>query len=423
MNRGAAALFVFLVGFLALGPSPLRGGLLGAVAEDQAPAKPRDRPPALVEIDRRIREGFWDPRLKGVDWGAAVERAARELSQAKNEADRDAAYDRLLDTLADSHTFRLPPRRVPPTGWGTAGLRIGRDGDGYAVKGVLPGGSAEGAGMRVGDRILAIGGRPYGAARVRFRELFLALEGFPRASLDVRWRRGGGAARTSSLILAPEPPGDSLVWKSARVVRRGGKAFAYVRLWGVSSETALALVDLLSDRTATAHVKPELAGLDEVEGILLDVRGNGGGYDPDILATFLRGRWSSGDYFVRDRDGRRPFPAEYRPLPVALLVNSGTASAGEALALKFRRHGIGPIVGEETAGMLSGGASIAPLPDGATLWLSARMIEDAEGRSYEGRGVPPDIPVADRPPGAPGEEDAVVEAAIRELLKTARPAP
>ena len=73
--------------------------------------------------------------------------------------------------------------------------------------------------------------------------------------------------------------------------------------------------------------------------------------------------------------------------------------------------------------MLSGGASIAPLPDGATLWLSARMIEDAEGRSYEGRGVPPDIPVADRPPGVPGEEDAVVEAAIRELLKTARPAP
>ncbi|HTD52981.1 MAG TPA: S41 family peptidase, partial [Thermoanaerobaculia bacterium] len=103
------------------------------------------------------------------------------------------------------------------------------------------------------------------------------------------------------------------------------------------------------------------------------------------------------------------------PLPVTLLVNSGTASAGEILALQFRRHGIGPIVGERTAGMASGGAIPHGLPDGSTLWLSLGALEDTQGVSYEGRGVAPDVTVADRPAAASGEEDAVVEAAIKAL--------
>jgi C-terminal processing protease CtpA/Prc len=100
---------------------------------------------------------------------------------------------------------------------------------------------------------------------------------------------------------------------------------------------------------------------------------------------------------------------------VALLVNSGTASAGEALALNFRTHAIGPIVGEETAGMLSGGAATQRLSDGSTLWISKRSIRDLAGRSYEGRGVSPDVAAVDRPPSGSGREDAVVEAALAAL--------
>ena len=269
--------------------------------------------------------------------------------------------------------------------------------------------------MKTGDRVLAIDGRPYGAERVNFRDLFLALEGAPPRTVEVRWQPAGGEPKTSVLPLSAEPPGDTLVWKSARVIRRGGEAWGYARLWGISTETALAIVDMLSDREESARTKPELAGLGEIRGFLLDVRGNSGGYDPDILSTFLKGRWIAGNYRVKSRGEQRLVPPQYRTLPVALLVNSGTASSGEALALKFRRHGIGPIVGETTAGMLSGGAAVSKLSDGSVLWLSQRAIEDVAGRSYEGRGVPPDVEVADRPPAAPGEEDAIVEAAIRAL--------
>ena len=67
--------------------------------------------------------------------------------------------------------------------------------------------------------------------------------------------------------------------------------------------------------------------------------------------------------------------------------------------------------------MLSGGASFARLSDGSGLWLTARAIEDDSERSWEGRPIRPDVVVADRPGERPGEEDRIVDAAIRELEK------
>jgi C-terminal processing protease CtpA/Prc len=383
-------------------------------------AQPRPSPPSsatlLSEIDHIIRDAFWDPKLKGADWAGAVTRAASELKLAKTVTERDRVYDRLLATLSDSHTFRVRAGVLPDHGWGTAGLRIGRDGDGYAVKGVMPGSSAQRAGFKLGDRVLAVDGKPYGKERVNFRDLFLIFEGVPGSSVEVKWQPLAGAdARTSRLVRRLEEPGDTLVWKSARVLSRDGKTYGYARLWGVSAETALAVVDMLLDRNETARSRAQLSGWNEIDGFLLDVRANAGGYDPNILATFLRGRWNAGDYYERSRGGRHLVPPESHPLPGALLVNAATASAGEALALKFRRHAIGPIVGEATAGMASGGADARRLSDGSTLWLTARAIEDIDGRSYEGEGVPPDVEIADRPPAATGDEEAIVEAGLKAL--------
>jgi len=370
----------------------------------------------LAEIDRVVREGFWDPKLKGVDWKAAVARTAGALVRAQTPADGDAAYDALLAELHDSHTFRVPAGRIPARDWGTAGLRIGLDRDGYAIKGILPDSPAQRAGLRLGDRILEIDGKKYGKKPVNFRDLFLVFEGKVGSTMHVKWARPPETeTHDATLTRTREEPGDTLVWKSARIIRRDGKAYGYAHVWGLSAETALALVDLLLDREESAHAKPELSGWGDIEGFLLDVRANSGGYDPNILATFLRGRWSSGDYWLTNRSGRRMVPPEYKPLPVALLVNSSTASAGEILALQFRRHRIGPIVGEQTAGMASGGAISHTLSDGSTLWLSLGSLEDAQGVSYEGHGVEPDVAVADRPPPAAGEEEAVIEAGIKAL--------
>lgn len=397
------------------------GALLALALAVALPGATPARPPLLSEIDRTIRERFWDPNLKGLDWEAAVAKAAAELSASPKNADADAIYDRLLATLGDSHTFRVPAGRLPEQGWGTVGLRIGQDGGGYAVKGVVPGSAAAEAGFRLGERILEVDDRSYGSERVNFRDLFFVFEGAPGSKVRVTRQDADRQRGTVSLTRRPEPGSDDLVWKSARVIKRDGKAYGYAHLWGMSVESALAIVDMLSDPKGAEGSRPNLGGLSQIDGFLLDVRGNVGGYDPNILPTFLRGQWNSADYYVISRDAKRLTPPAYKPLPVALLVNSGTASNAEALALKFRAHVIGPIVGERTAGMASGGAAAVKLSDGSMLWFTERAIESLDGKSYEGRGVDPDVAVPDRPPSAEGREDAVIEAAIGALAAKPRP--
>ena len=124
-----------------------------------------------------------------------------------------------------------------------------------------------------------------------------------------------------------EPPGDTLVWKSARVIRVDGKPYGYAHLWGMSAETALAVVDLLLDRKQTERARGGLEGWGEIEGFLLDARGNSGGYDPNILTTFLAGaverrrllhdharRKASGAARVRAPSGRAPRQLGHRVL-------------------------------------------------------------------------------------------------------------
>ena len=72
-------------------------------------------------------------------------------------------------------------------------------------------------------------------------------------------------------------------------------------------------------------------------------------------------------------------------------------------------------MGESTAGMMSGGATAERLPDGSMLWYSARAIEGLDGKIYEGRGVEPNVAVADRAPAGEGQEDAIVDAAVNAL--------
>ena len=259
--------------------------------------------------------------------------------------------------------------------------------------------------MKLGDRVLSIGKK---AVRRRARDLPRSLPRRSRESraptVEVVWRPAGGETRTAALVLEPEPPGDALVWKSARVIRRGGKAYGYARLWGMSAETALALVDLLSDRAEAARAKPELAGLDAIEGFLLDVRGNSGGYDPDILTTFLRGRWSAGDYWV-EQPGRPPA----RPAGVQAAARRAPRQLGDGERGRGARAEVPAPRDRPDRRRGDGGDALgrrelrARSPDGSTLWLSARAIED-DARAAPTRAGPSrrTSSVADRPAAKPG---------------------
>ena len=203
------------------------------------------------------------------------------------------------------------------------------------------------------------------------------------------------------------------------MIRAGRKTYGYVRLWGMIAETALAVVDLLLDRDEASRAKPELAGWDAIEGLLLDVRGNSGGYDPNILTTFLRGQWSAGDYFVVTREGRRLSPPEYQAAAGRAARQLGHGERGRGARAEVPRHGIGPIVGEDDG---RDALAAAPRRRGSR---TARRSGCRAARSGTSTDAPTRAgasrPTSPSPTGraAPGRKTPIVEAGIRALVGSA----
>ena len=76
-------------------------------------------PPLLAEIDKHVREEFWDTKFKGVDWDRRrAPGGGGRSTRRMTPAERDAAYDRLLALLDDSHTFRVPAEDCPSASGG-----------------------------------------------------------------------------------------------------------------------------------------------------------------------------------------------------------------------------------------------------------------------------------------------------------------
>ena len=77
--------------------------------------------------------------------------------------------------------------------------------------------------------------------------------------------------------------------------------------------------------------------------------------------------------------------------PVIIIINGGTRSAKEVLVYYFRKTKRGVLVGERTAGFVSGGG--LERISGDSLLLYCKWMKIIDGKRLEGIGVGPDIEV------------------------------
>jgi carboxyl-terminal processing protease len=166
---------------------------------------------------------------------------------------------------------------------------------------------------------------------------------------------------------------------SLKTIEHQGHRFAYVRLWwlrGIEMKNAL---------------QYGIYRANETEGIIIDLRdGYGGDMGYEFIAPFLQ--YGLGKVTVESTERKRTFKSIAGcDKPVVVLINGGSRSGKEVLAYLFKKTGRGLLVGERTAGYVTGGRKQDISPDSFLYYGAAHMLID--GKPFEGVGVEPDVEI------------------------------
>jgi len=296
-----------------------------------------------------------------------------------------------------------------------ATLVVPPGGAGAQVASVVAGGPAANAGIEPADTIVAIDGRSI--AGLAPESVAALLRGKIGSRLRVAVRSGG----------SPEPRVLGLV--RAKIVpplvaeRELGDGVGYVALTRFGDGAAKQL------RAALATL---VAG--GARGIVVDLRGNGGGYGDEaraVASLFIK----NGPIFTIEARGAAPRPQRATGEvaftgPLAVLVDGDTASAAEIVAGAIQNDRRGAVVGTKTFGK-GVVQSLVPLPDGAALKITTARYALPSGREIDRAGIVPNAVVAEPPASVPGDvarDPQLVRAVelVRHALepgRAARPAP
>lgn len=154
-----------------------------------------------------------------------------------------------------------------------------------------------------------------------------------------------------------------------------------------------------------------------VRGIVVDLRGNGGGYLD--TAQDIASLWLDGKVIVTERTNGRVVDTLYargepilKGIPTVVLVNGGSASASEILAGALSDHGAARLVGEKTYGK-GVVQDVKNLDDGGSLKVTIASWYTPNGKNISKEGITPGISVGlsdeDQSAGRDPQKDKALE--------------
>ena len=368
------------------------------------------------EAWRELDQWFADPDFHGQDWKALHDRYRPLALSAAARPDFEDAINLMLGELNASHMGFRPPRRERQGRTGELGIEVepAADGRGVVITEVLPDTPASrvDAHLTVGERILSVNGKEIGPRDNFFAEL-TDMQG-RRVVLRVEGKSGERDVVVTAINLEQGREARYQRWvKQRRVIveKLSEGKLGYIHIQGMDQPS---LEDFERDLYAAAHGK---------QGLLIDVRNNGGGWTTDYLMAILsvkRHAWT----LPRDGDPKiKAYPtAERLPLPAwtrpaAVLCDEASYSNAEIFSWAFKTTKRGPLVGMPTFGaVMSTGA--ARLADGSSVRLPSRAwFVAGSGIDEENNGCVPDF-VVEQPPGLDlsPDSDAQLAKAVEVLL-------
>ena len=262
--------------------------------------------------------------------------------------------------------------------FGGIGANIRRESNGQFVLSPFPDRPAAQAGVQEGDVLLAVDQQPV-TSDMTLDAISLLLRGEVGTQVHIEVERA--AARLPITITRAEISVPSVTWRSLAEA----PAVGYVAISIFAQPTKDELIAAIADLRARG-----------ARALVLDLRDNGGGLldaAVDVAGQFIDGR-----VLIETRRGAadRTFDAgpagAARDLPLAVLVNGGSASASEIVAGALQDHGRALLIGEQTFGKGSV-QHILPLSDGSSLHVTVAQWLTPNRRQITGEGLTPDIVV------------------------------
>ncbi len=407
-----------------LDAKPKGGAAAKALSTDglQADIVPRQEWAEIFrEVWRRFRDYFYVPNMNGYDWTAIRMQYEPLLAYVEHRSDLDYVLDEMIGELSNSHTYISGgdydiPKRADVA---LPGARFALDAASgrYRIAKIFQGDNAEteyrspltqiGVDAHVGDYVLAIDGtelkapeNPYELLRYKSSHpVTLTLNGRP--TMD-------GARDVSYRPITSETKLVYKAWVDRNRERVDSMTHGRVGYLHVPDMGADGLSEFIK------WFYPQI----RKEGLVIDVRGNGGGNVSSMLIERLSHQLLASGYSRND-----DFPSTYPRGPIfhgslVALLNETSASDGDIFPAMFKQAGLGPLIGKRSWGGVTGYSGHGPLIDGGQVDVPEFGFISVDGKwIIEGHGVDPDIEVENDPASVLQGRDPQLERGVQEVLK------
>lgn len=342
----------------------------------------------IDDIRNLIAPVFGLKKVERIDF-SNVEKTYQALaSNFDGEIDKqkiiDGASKGLVEAVGDKYTEYMTSKEAEEfnkslsgdVGTGI-GVELAKDGDSVKVVRVLAKNPAESAGILAGDVISKVNGEDVSKENVS--EISKKIRGDAGTTVKIGVVRGNEKKEFSVTRAKIENP-------SVELTKKGG--VATLSIYRFDSETGV-----LAKKYAE-EIKNE-----GISKVILDLRGNGGGYVQ--AAKTVASLWlEKNALIVSEKTGSKTVEEiratgdnPLKGIKTVILLDGSSASASEIVAGALKEHKAAQIVGEKSYGKGSVQTTI-DMPNGALLKVTIAKWFTPSGKNISNNGVSPDIKVS-----------------------------
>ena len=371
------------------------------------------------ECWRQLRDFFYVPNMHGIDWAGIRKKYAPLVDHVNHRADLTYIIGEMIGELNVGHTYvgggdYPKPERIKT---GLLGAELERHTSGYyRIKRILKGENWNdsrrspltevGVDASEGDFIVAVNGNSTKNMVNIFEHLVNTVGKQVTLTLNSRPRLKGGR----EVVVRPVGDEHDLYYYNwvqtniEKVDRATNSKVGYIHIPDMGVHGLNEFVK---------HYYPQLTK----KALIIDVRGNGGGNVSPMIIERLHREIAMITIARNTSPAINPDGTLWGPM--IMICDEFSASDGDIVAFRFKKYGLGKVVGKRTWGGVVGIRGSLPLLDGGFLMKPEFSRYDVEGTKWimEGYGVEPDIYVDNDPAKEFAGIDQQLNRAIEEILK------